>query len=119
MGHPSGRRPEKDTIRIAVRAAGHAPWASTWGHAAGCEKPYSGSPALGQALKRKPVVMLDEDASSKPQRQFSPAALAEWSEADLRHYIAQLQAEIARAEQAIAARASQRQAAEAFFRRGA
>ena len=62
--------------------------------------------------------MLDEDAPSKPQKHFAPAALAEWSEADLRHYITQLQAEITRAEQAIAARASQRQAAEAFFRRG-
>lgn len=61
--------------------------------------------------------MLDEDAPSKPQKHFVPAALAEWSEAELRHYITQLQAEISRAEQAIAARASQRQAAEAFFRR--
>lgn len=63
--------------------------------------------------------MLDEDASPKPQRHFTPAALAEWSEADLRQYVTHLQAEILRAEQAIAARAAQRQAAESFFRRQA
>jgi uncharacterized small protein (DUF1192 family) len=63
--------------------------------------------------------MLDEDAPSKPNKNFIPAPLAEWSETELRDDITQLQAEIARAEQAIAARASQRQAAEAFFRRQA
>lgn len=60
--------------------------------------------------------MFDEDAPPKPQARFTPAALAEWPEADLRAYITELQTEIARAEAAIAARAQQRRAADAFFR---
>jgi len=89
------------------------------GHAAGCLKPYSGSPARGQALKRKAAAKFEEDAPAKPQRGFIPAALAEWPEEELRRYIAALQAEILRAEAGIAARAEQRRAADAFFRRSA
>ncbi len=60
--------------------------------------------------------MFEEDARPKPQARFTPAPLAEWPEADLRAYIADLKAEIIRAEEAIAARARQRRAADAFFR---
>jgi uncharacterized small protein (DUF1192 family) len=48
---------------------------------------------------------------------FAPAALADWSEDTLRAYVGALRAEIARAEAAIAARAAQRAAADAFFRK--
>jgi len=52
----------------------------------------------------------------RPRNSFQPAPLADWAEADLRAYISDLTAEIARAEAAISARAHQRAAADAFFR---
>jgi len=59
----------------------------------------------------------DEPLRRAAPGSFTPAALAEWSEETLRGYIEALRAEIARAEGAIAARAAQRAAADAFFRR--
>lgn len=61
--------------------------------------------------------MFPDDERPKPPAGFRPAALEGWSEEALRDYVAALQAEIARAEAAIAARAQQRRAAEAFFRK--
>ncbi|MBP0492545.1 DUF1192 family protein [Pararoseomonas indoligenes] len=59
----------------------------------------------------------DEERRSPATGGFTPAALASWSEETLRGYVAALRAEIARAEAAIAARAAQRSAADAFFRK--
>jgi uncharacterized small protein (DUF1192 family) len=59
----------------------------------------------------------EEDRPRRPQR-FQPAVLDAWGVEDLRDYIAALQAEIARAEAAIAARERQRGAADALFRKG-
>ncbi|WP_338663263.1 DUF1192 family protein [Pararoseomonas sp. SCSIO 73927] len=59
----------------------------------------------------------DEERRSPATGRFAPAALAEWSEETLREYVAALRAEIIRAEAAIAARAAQRSAADAFFRK--
>ena len=61
--------------------------------------------------------MFDEEPRPKPAQRFTPAALQDWAETELRAYIADLRAEIARAEAAIAARGSQRAAADAFFKR--
>ncbi len=63
--------------------------------------------------------MFDEEPRPKPPQRFTPAALQDWAETDLRTYIEDLKAEIARAEAAIAARSNQRAAADAFFRRPA
>ncbi len=63
--------------------------------------------------------MFDEEPRPKPPQRFTPAALQDWAETDLRAYIEDLRAEIARAEAAIAARSNQRAAADAFFRRPA
>ena len=62
-------------------------------------------------------MMFEEEQRPAPRERFQPARLADWSEADLRAYIADLCDEIARAEAAIAARANQRAAADAFFRK--
>jgi len=59
---------------------------------------------------------MSEEAPRPPQS-FQPARLADWAEDDLRAYISDLTTEIARAEAAIAARAYQRAAADAFFRK--
>ncbi|WP_424813112.1 DUF1192 family protein [Roseococcus sp. YIM B11640] len=61
--------------------------------------------------------MFDEEPRPRASRRLEPAALAEWAENELRAYIEDLKAEIARAEQAIAARSHQRAAADAFFRK--
>ncbi|MCR0980749.1 DUF1192 family protein [Roseomonas populi] len=62
--------------------------------------------------------MFEEEERRKPAAGgFTPAALAEWSEETLRAYIEALRTEIGRAEAAIAARAAQRAAADAFFRK--
>ncbi|MDB5377261.1 MAG: hypothetical protein JWR00_1707 [Rubritepida sp.] len=61
--------------------------------------------------------MFDEEPRPKPVQRFVPAALQDWAETELRAYIADLQAEIARAEAAIASRSHQRSAADAFFRK--
>lgn len=62
--------------------------------------------------------MFEEEARPKPSARLGAAALADWSEGELRAYITDLQAEILRAEAAIAARERQREAADAFFRPG-
>ena len=61
--------------------------------------------------------MFEEEPRPQPREQFQPARLNEWAEADLRAYISDLTAEVVRAEAAIAARANQRAAADAFFRK--
>ena len=61
--------------------------------------------------------MYDEEPRPKPPQRFAPAALQDWAETDLRAYIADLHAEIARAEATLAARSQQRAAADAFFKR--
>lgn len=59
----------------------------------------------------------DEPRRPEPRARFEPARLQDWSDADLRIYIADLKAEIAAAEAAIAARSGVRAAADAFFRK--
>jgi len=61
--------------------------------------------------------MFEEEPRRPAARGFVPAALADWSEEALRAYVEALRDEIGRAEAAIAARAGQRAAADAFFRR--
>ena len=61
--------------------------------------------------------MFQEDERPRPPPGFQPAKLEGWSEEALRDYVAALREEITRAEAAIAARAKQRDAAEAFFRK--
>ena len=58
-----------------------------------------------------------EEESPKPAGGFTPPSLDTWGVAELRRYIATLQAEIGRAEAAIKAREAHRGAADAFFRR--
>lgn len=58
-----------------------------------------------------------EEDLPRPARQFSPPALDRWDVAELRAYISTLQAEIARAEAAIAKLDSHRSVADALFRR--
>lgn len=62
---------------------------------------------------------MNDEEERRPRRpeRFTPAALDGWGVEELRDYIAALRAEIARAEAAIAARESQRSAADALFRR--
>ncbi|MDO9711166.1 DUF1192 domain-containing protein [Paracraurococcus lichenis] len=60
--------------------------------------------------------MMEEDAP-RPATGFVPAKLDGWGVEELKHYIARLQAEIARAEAAIARLQAHRGAAEALFRR--
>jgi len=58
-----------------------------------------------------------EDELPRPKRGVvTPMVFDGWDVGQLREYIAALQAEIARAEQAIAARESHRSAADAFFK---
>ena len=59
--------------------------------------------------------MLEEERP-RPQTGFTPPVLDGWGVAELRHWIATLEAEIARAEAAIQAREAHRGAADAFFR---
>ncbi len=61
--------------------------------------------------------MFEQEPRPQPRERFQPARLNDWAEADLRVYIGDLTEEIARAEAAIAARAHQRAAADAFFRK--
>jgi uncharacterized small protein (DUF1192 family) len=60
--------------------------------------------------------MMEEDAP-RPGTGFTPPVLDAWSVEDLKHYIARLQAEIGRAEAAIARKQSHRGTADAFFRK--
>ncbi|MEI6158305.1 MAG: DUF1192 domain-containing protein [Roseococcus sp.] len=62
-------------------------------------------------------MIFEDEPKPKPREDFQPARLEGWSEADLRAYIAELQAEITRSEAAIAARGHLRAAADAFFRK--
>lgn len=64
-------------------------------------------------------MIFEDEPRPKPRTAFQPAPLEGWAEDDLRAYIGELRAEIARAEATIAARAHQRAAAEAFFRKPA
>ncbi len=57
----------------------------------------------------------DDDLKPRPPRLVAPA-LGAWDVDELQDYIAELRAEIARAEAAIAAKQSHRAAADAFFR---
>lgn len=59
----------------------------------------------------------EEDRPRRPAR-FQPPPLDGWSAEELADYVAALRAEIARAEAAIAARGTQRSAADALFRKG-
>lgn len=62
-------------------------------------------------------MMQEDEPRPKPREGLQPARLEGWSEADLRAYISELRAEIARSEAAIAARGHLRAAADAFFRK--
>ncbi|MCB4822301.1 DUF1192 domain-containing protein [Roseicella aerolata] len=61
---------------------------------------------------------MEEDAPRRPTG-FTPALLDGWSVEDLKHYIATLQREIARAEAVIEKKQAHRGAADAFFRKPA
>ncbi len=61
--------------------------------------------------------MMEDEERPRPPARFTPLPLDGLGVEELRAYIAALQAEIARAEAAIAARQAQRSAADAFFRR--
>jgi uncharacterized small protein (DUF1192 family) len=57
-----------------------------------------------------------EEERPRPSPGFTPAVLDSWGVAELRSYIARLQAEIARAEAAIRSREAHRGAVDALFR---
>lgn len=64
--------------------------------------------------------MHDEDElPARKKRRVEPLVLDRFDVAELQDYITELQAEIARAEAAIAAKSGHRSAAEAFFRKPA
>jgi uncharacterized small protein (DUF1192 family) len=60
----------------------------------------------------------DQDELPRRRQVLEKPRFDGWDVAQLREYIAELQAEIARAEAGIAAREDHRAAAEAFFRKG-
>ncbi|CAH0267199.1 DUF1192 domain-containing protein [Roseomonas sp. CECT 9278] len=60
----------------------------------------------------------DQDELPRKRQVLEKPRFDGWDVGQLRDYIAQLQAEIARAEAGIAAREDHRAAAEAFFRKG-
>lgn len=60
----------------------------------------------------------DDDNLPRRRRVLDPPRFDGWDVAQLRDYIEELRAEIARAETAIAAGSAHRAAAEAFFRKG-
>ena len=64
------------------------------------------------------MALLDEEDRPRRAPRFQPMVFDGWDVAQLREYIAALQAEIARAEAAIGARDAQRAAAEAYFKKG-
>lgn len=64
-------------------------------------------------------MIFEDEPRPRPREGLQPARLEGWPEADLGAYIAELRAEIARSEAAIIARAGQRAAADAFFRKPA
>lgn len=63
------------------------------------------------------MALMDEEDRPRRPRHFQPAVLDRWDVEELRDYIESLQAEIARAEAAIAGKQAQRAAADAFFRK--
>jgi uncharacterized small protein (DUF1192 family) len=82
-----------------------------WHRRSGRDMPLS--PEKGQGL----AAMFDDEEVSKPTSRVARPALEPWGIDELRAYIGELQAEIARAEAAIAAKGSHRSAADAFFRK--
>jgi uncharacterized small protein (DUF1192 family) len=64
------------------------------------------------------MALMDDEDRPRSAPRFQPMVFDGWDVAQLREYIAALQAEIGRAEAAIGARDAQRAAAEAFFRKG-
>jgi uncharacterized small protein (DUF1192 family) len=60
--------------------------------------------------------MHDEDEPRAPQKRLQPAVLHPLAVAELETYIAELRAEIDRAEHEIARKRSHRSAADAFFK---
>lgn len=60
----------------------------------------------------------DQDELPRRRQVLEKPRFDGWDVGQLREYIAELQAEIARAEAGIAAREDHRAAAEAFFRKG-
>jgi uncharacterized small protein (DUF1192 family) len=60
----------------------------------------------------------DQDEAPRRRQVLEKPRFDGWDVGQLRDYIAELQAEIARAEAGIAAREDHRAAAEAFFRKG-
>jgi uncharacterized small protein (DUF1192 family) len=64
------------------------------------------------------MALMDDEERPRSAPRFQPLVFDGWDVAQLREYIAALQAEISRAEAAIDARDAQRAAAEAFFKKG-
>lgn len=64
------------------------------------------------------MALMDDEERPRSAPRFQPMVFDGWDVAQLREYIAALQAEISRAEAAIGARDAQRAAAEAFFKKG-
>ncbi len=62
--------------------------------------------------------MQDEDEARPPRRRLEPLPLAALGVDELRAYVVELKAEIARVEVDMARKAGHRQAAESFFRSG-
>jgi uncharacterized small protein (DUF1192 family) len=62
--------------------------------------------------------MMDDDEPRRPRARLTPLPLDGLGVEELRAYIAELQAEMARAEAAIDRKQGHRSAAEAFFRKG-
>lgn len=62
--------------------------------------------------------VMDEDNAPRRRQVLDKPKFDGWDVSQLQDYIAELQAEIARAEIAIGARNDHRAAAEAFFRKG-
>ncbi len=63
------------------------------------------------------MAAFDDEDRPKRRRIVEPPRFDGWDVGQLRDYIEELQAEVARAEAAIAAGQAQRAAAEAFFRK--
>lgn len=64
------------------------------------------------------MAVMDEEAGPRRRQVLEKPRFDGWDVGQLQDYIAELQAEIARAEIAIAARNDHRAAAEAFFKKG-
>ncbi|MFC3030071.1 MULTISPECIES: DUF1192 domain-containing protein [Roseomonadaceae] len=61
--------------------------------------------------------MMIEEEGPRPTGRFKPPVIDRWDEAELRAYIDQLRAEIARAETEIGKRQASKAAADLFFKR--